>query len=67
MSEPDDIDIQGLLAAALDEAPSMDLAPRVLARLAGITTVVEFVRLIAVAPLDGLGGDGNVDDDGETT
>ena len=52
MTPPDeDLDIAALLAAALDDEPPDDMTERVMARLAGVRTVVEFGRLIGVAPV----------------
>jgi hypothetical protein len=40
---------------ALDERPPDNLPDRVMARVAMLTTVVEFGRLLGAAPLDALG------------
>ena len=45
-----DVDIEALLRAAFDEKPSDELADRVTARLALVTTVIEFARMFALAP-----------------
>jgi hypothetical protein len=45
------IDIRALLLIALDETPPANLPDRVMARVAMLTTVVEFVRLLGAAPL----------------
>ena len=50
--EPGEIDIQQLLAVALDEKPSEGFADRVLDHLAVLKTAVELSRLVGVAPLD---------------
>ena len=47
---PADVDIQALLRAAFDEKPSDDMPDRVTARLALVTTVIEFARMFALAP-----------------
>ena len=51
-TEPSDIDIQQLLAVALDEKPSEGFAERVLDQLAVLKTAVELSRLVGVAPLN---------------
>jgi hypothetical protein len=48
---PSSVDISALLRAAFDDEPSDDLSERVTARLALVTTVVEFARLFALAPI----------------
>lgn len=61
------IDIRALLLIALDEKPPDNLPDRVMARVALLTTAVEFGRLIAAAPLEWLGqlaGGKEEDDDG---
>jgi len=68
MKHSPQIDIRTLLLIALDEQPPANLPERVLARVALLTTVVEFGRLLAAAPFDWLtqrrgGGEGS-DDDG---
>jgi hypothetical protein len=50
VSKPGDIDISALLAAAFDEKPSDDMPDRVTARLALVTTMIEFARLFTLAP-----------------
>ena len=54
------IDIGSLLAAALDDKPPTDMTERVMTRLAGVKTAVEFGRLLGVAPISTLL---NIDDD----
>jgi len=60
------IDIRALLLIALDEKPPDNLPDRVMARVAMLTTVLEFGRLLGAAPFDWLthreGSDS--DDDG---
>ena len=46
------IDIKALLLIALDEKPPPNLPDRVMARVAALTTIVEFTRLLGQAPLD---------------
>ena len=46
------IDIRALLLIALDEKPPPNLPDRVMARVAALTTIVEFVRMLGAAPLD---------------
>jgi len=61
------VDIRALLLIALDEKPPENLPDRVMARVALLTTAVEFGRLIAAAPLEWLGqlaGGKEEDDDG---
>ncbi|HEX2872782.1 MAG TPA: hypothetical protein VHP33_16080 [Polyangiaceae bacterium] len=61
------VDIRALLLIALDEKPPDNLPDRVMARVALLTTAVEFGRLIAAAPLEWLGqlaGGKEEDDDG---
>jgi hypothetical protein len=48
------IDIRALLLIALDEKPPANLPDRVMARVAMLTTVVEFVRLLGAAPFSWL-------------
>jgi hypothetical protein len=48
------IDIRALLLLALDDKPPENLPDRVLARIALLTTIVEFGRLLTAAPLDWL-------------
>lgn len=48
------IDIRALLLIALDEKPPANLPDRVMARVAMLTTIVEFVRLLGAAPLSWL-------------
>ena len=53
MSEQrNDIDIQELLAVALDDTPSEGFTDRVLEHLAVLKTAIELSRLVGVAPLD---------------
>lgn len=47
---PGNVDIEALLRAAFDERPSDDMPDRVTARLALVTTVIEFARMFALAP-----------------
>ena len=58
--EPADIDIQELLAVALDETPQAGFADRVLEHLAVVKTAVELSRLIGIAPV-GLVAGGETD------
>ena len=53
MTEPE-VDIHALLSVALNEPPPDALAERVAARVAALTTVVEFAKLIGLAPSSGL-------------
>ena len=47
------IDIKELLRVAFDDVkPSIDMTEAVLSRLAAITTVIEFGRLVGIAPID---------------
>ena len=46
------VDIRALLLLALDDKPPDNLPDRVMSRIALLTTVVEFGRLLTVAPLD---------------
>ncbi len=49
---PPRIDIRALLLIALDEKPPPGLPDRVMARVAALTTIVEFARLLGAAPID---------------
>lgn len=49
---------------ALDDKPPDNLPDRVLARLALLTTIVEFGRLLTAAPLDWVNLPKDEDDDG---
>jgi hypothetical protein len=51
---PPRIDIRALLLIALDEKPPPGLPDKVMARVAMLTTMVEFARMIGAAPLDWL-------------
>jgi hypothetical protein len=64
---PAQLDIRALLLLALDDKPPDGLPDRVMARLALLTTVVEFGRLLTAAPLDWLKSstDEKEPDDGE--
>lgn len=61
------IDIRALLLIALDEQPPANLPERVMSRVALLTTVLEFGRLLGAAPFDwllrGRGGSGSDDGD----
>jgi len=46
----DDFDVHALLSVALDQAPSVDIADRVVNRLALIETATELARLFGLAP-----------------
>lgn len=64
-------DIRALLLIALDEKPPDNLPDKVMARVALLTTAVEFGRLLTAAPLEMLGQllapkEGDDDDDGST-
>ncbi|HEY8943173.1 MAG TPA: hypothetical protein VIM73_02875 [Polyangiaceae bacterium] len=48
------VDIRALLLIALDEKPPPNLPDRVMARVAALTTMLEFARLLSAAPLDWL-------------
>jgi hypothetical protein len=48
-------DIRALLLIALDEKPPDNLPDKVMARVALLTTAVEFGRLLTAAPLEVLG------------
>ncbi|MGC4091893.1 MAG: hypothetical protein QM756_29230 [Polyangiaceae bacterium] len=61
------IDIRALLLIALDDKPPDNLPDRVMARVALLTTVLEFGRLLTAAPIDALSrgrGGGDPNDDG---
>lgn len=58
------IEIRALLALALDEKPPENLPDRVMARLALLTTVLEFGRLLAAAPFDWVNKKEEEGDDG---
>ena len=45
------VDIQALLRVALEQGPRDDVQERVLGRMVTMTTVMEFARLIFVAPV----------------
>ena len=49
---PPKIDIRALLLIALDEKPPPGLPDRVMARVAALTTIVEFARMLGAAPID---------------
>ncbi len=49
---PHRIDIRALLLIALDEKPPPNLPDRVMARVAALTTMVEFARMLGAAPID---------------
>ena len=49
---PPRIDIRALLLIALDEKPPPGLPDRVMARVAALTTIVEFARMLGAAPID---------------
>lgn len=51
---PPKIDIRALLLIALDEKPPPGLPDRVMARVAALTTIVEFARMLGAAPIDWL-------------
>ncbi len=57
-------DIRALLLLALDDKPPDNLPDRVLARLALLTTIVEFGRLLTAAPLDWVNLPNDEEDDG---
>ena len=48
------VDIRALLLIALDEKPPPGLPDRVMARVAALTTIVEFARMLGAAPIDWL-------------
>jgi hypothetical protein len=54
MSREDELDISRLLAVALEVDPPKDLTKNVMRRLAGVTTALEFGRLVGVAPISRL-------------
>jgi hypothetical protein len=60
------VDIRALLLIALDDTPPANLPDRVMARLAMLTTILEFGRLLGAAPLSFMNksSEGNDDDDG---
>lgn len=65
------VDIRALLLIALDEKPPDNLPDKVMARVALLTTAVEFGRLLTAAPLEMLGQllgpkETDDDDDGST-
>lgn len=45
------LDIQALLRVALEQGPKDDVQERVMTRVAAATTVMEFARLLFVAPV----------------
>ena len=45
------VDIKALLRVALDQGPRDDVQERVLGRMVTMTTIMEFARLIFVAPV----------------
>ena len=47
---PARVDIRALLLIALDEKPPPGLPDRVMARVAMLTTMVEFARMLGAAP-----------------
>ena len=49
--DPDAVDIKALLSVALETKPPDDFSDRVMARVAAVTTAMEFVRLVGAAPL----------------
>ncbi len=49
---PARVDIRALLLIALDEKPPPNLPDRVMARVAMLTTMVEFARMLGAAPTD---------------
>lgn len=49
---PPRIDIRALLLIALDEKPPPGLPDKVMARVAALTTMVEFARMLGAAPID---------------
>ena len=49
---PPRVDIRALLLIALDEKPPPNLPDRVMARVAALTTIVEFARMLGAAPID---------------
>lgn len=49
---PSRVDIRALLLIALDEKPPPGLPDRVMARVAALTTMVEFARMLGAAPFD---------------
>ena len=51
---PPRIDIRALLLIALDEKPPPGLPDRVMARVAALTTIIEFARMLGAAPIDWL-------------
>ncbi|MEO8920691.1 MAG: hypothetical protein ABI488_24970 [Polyangiaceae bacterium] len=51
---PPRINIRALLLIALDEKPPPGLPDKVMARVAMLTTMVEFARMIGAAPIDWL-------------
>jgi hypothetical protein len=59
------IDIRALLLIALDEKPPANLPDRVMARVAMLTTILEFGRLLGQAPIDWISQrrEGNDSDD----
>ncbi|GEM_PF-1336423 len=52
-----DVDIGALLSATLDPRPSDAMSEGVMMRMAAVTTVMEFIRLVGVAPFHWLLGD----------
>jgi hypothetical protein len=54
MKSQSGIDIRALLLIALDEKPPANLPERVMARIAMLTTIVEFARLLGAAPFSWL-------------
>lgn len=67
---PGAIDIGALLRVALEQAPRDEVQDRVMDRMTLATTVMEFARLMFVAPVHWLlatdaGGEEGGDDDGE--
>jgi hypothetical protein len=49
---PPRVDIRALLLIALDEKPPPNLPDKVMARVAALTTMVEFARMLGAAPID---------------
>ncbi len=49
---PPRIDIRALLLIALAATPPPGLPARVMARVAALTTIVEFARMLGAAPID---------------
>lgn len=57
------LDIKALLSVALEQQPRDDVSERVMNRVALMDTLMEFARLIATAPLQGLVSHQHSDED----